>query len=182
MKGLIKKFFPITPLRDLSFLGEETKLPLPLFAPFFSFLPYILASLKYLFNANLFLIVIFHLLSRIQLFGTPWTKACQASLSSTVSQSLLKFMSIELVILSISSSASPFFFCLQSFQHQDLFRWLGPSHQVIQVLELQLQHQSFLWIFRVDFLVLVLCKTTSLLLACWLRKCTGGMMCGREII
>ena len=115
MKGLIKKFFPITPLRDLSFLGEETKLPLPLFAPFFSFLPYILASLKYLFNANLFLIVIFHLLSRIQLFGTPWTKACQASLSSTVSQSLLKFMSIELVILSISSSASPFFFCLQSF-------------------------------------------------------------------
>ena len=115
MKGLIKKFFPITPLRDLSFLGEETKLPLPLFAPFFSFLPYILASLKYLFNANLFLIVIFHLLSHVQLFGTPWTKACQASLSSTVSQSLLKFMSIELVILSISSSASPFFFCLQSF-------------------------------------------------------------------
>ena len=115
MKGLIKKFFPITPLKDLSFLGEETKLPLPLFAPFFSFLPYILASFKYLFSANLFLIVVFHLLSCVQLFGTPWTEACQASLSSTVSQSLLKFVSIELVILSISSSASPFFFCLQSF-------------------------------------------------------------------
>ena len=34
--------------------------------------------------------------------------------------------------------------------HQDLFRWVGCSHQVIKVLELQ--HQSFQWIFRVDFL------------------------------
>ena len=38
--------------------------------------------------------------SRVQLFVTPWTAACQASLSSTVSQSLLKFMSIESVLLS----------------------------------------------------------------------------------
>ena len=29
---------------------------------------------------------------------TPWTAACQASLSFTISQSLLKFMSIELVM------------------------------------------------------------------------------------
>ena len=34
-----------------------------------------------------------------RLFATPWTAACQASLSFTVSQSLLKFMSIELVML-----------------------------------------------------------------------------------
>ena len=100
MKGLIKEFSPVTPLRDLSFLGEQTKLPLPLLAPFFSFPPYILTSLKYLLNANLFLIVVFHLLSHVRLFGTPWTAACQASLSSTVSQSLLKFMSIESVMLS----------------------------------------------------------------------------------
>ena len=32
---------------------------------------------------------------------TPWTEACQAPLSSTISQSLLRFMSIELVMLSI---------------------------------------------------------------------------------
>ena len=32
--------------------------------------------------------------------ATPWTVACQAPLSSTVSWSLLKFMSIELVVLS----------------------------------------------------------------------------------
>ena len=37
-------------------------------------------------------------LSRVQLFKTPWTAACQASLSITNSWSLLKLMSIELVI------------------------------------------------------------------------------------
>ena len=38
------------------------------------------------------------LLSRVQLFATPRTAACQASLSITNSQSLLKLMSIELVM------------------------------------------------------------------------------------
>ena len=37
-------------------------------------------------------------LSRIWLFVTPWTAACQASLSFTISQSLLKLMSIESVM------------------------------------------------------------------------------------
>ena len=39
-------------------------------------------------------------LSHVQLFVTPWTAAHQASLSFTISQSLLKFKSIELVMLS----------------------------------------------------------------------------------
>ena len=39
-----------------------------------------------------------HLLSRVWLFVTPWTAACQASLSITNSRSLLKLMSIELVM------------------------------------------------------------------------------------
>ena len=38
--------------------------------------------------------------SRIQLFATPWTVACQAPLSHTISWSLLTFMSIESMILS----------------------------------------------------------------------------------
>ena len=38
-----------------------------------------------------------HSLCRVQFFVTPWTAACQASLPITHSQSLLKFMSIELV-------------------------------------------------------------------------------------
>ena len=37
-------------------------------------------------------------------------------------------------------------------QHHGLFQWVSTSHQVARVLELQLQHQSFQWIFRVDFL------------------------------
>ena len=36
--------------------------------------------------------------SRVRLFETPWTAACQASLSITNSQSLLKLMSIEWVM------------------------------------------------------------------------------------
>ena len=39
-------------------------------------------------------------LSHVKLFVSPWTLACQAPLSSTISQSLLRFMSIELVTLS----------------------------------------------------------------------------------
>ena len=38
------------------------------------------------------------LLSSVRLFATPWTAACQASLSITSSQSLLKLMSIESVM------------------------------------------------------------------------------------
>ena len=60
-------------------------------------------------------IVAVHSLSRVPLSVTPWTEAHQASLSFTISQSLLKLMSIESVmpsnhlILFVSSS------CLLSF-------------------------------------------------------------------
>ena len=37
-------------------------------------------------------------------------------------------------------------------QHQGLFKWVSSSHQVAKVLEFQVQHQSFQWIFRTDFL------------------------------
>ena len=37
-------------------------------------------------------------LSHVQVFATPWTAACQASLSITSSQSLFELMSIELVM------------------------------------------------------------------------------------
>ena len=48
------------------------------------------------------------------------------------------------------SSPSPPAFNLS--QHQGLFWWVGSSHQVAKVWELQLQHHSFQWIFRTDFL------------------------------
>ena len=37
-------------------------------------------------------------------------------------------------------------------QHQGLFQWLSYLRQVAKVLEFQLQHKSFKWIFRTDFL------------------------------
>ena len=91
-------------------------------------------------------------LSHIQLFATPWTTACQASLSFTISQSLLKLMSIEPMMPSnhlvlchpFSSSVFP---SIRVFSNESALH-----HQVAKVLELQLQHQSFQWIFRVDFL------------------------------
>ena len=42
--------------------------------------------------------VVVQLLSHVGLFASPWTAVCQASLSFTVSQSLLKLLSIELVM------------------------------------------------------------------------------------
>ena len=56
------------------------------------------------------------LLSRVQIFSNPWTAVRQASLFFTISQSLLKLMSIESVMLSnISSSVAPFSSCPQIF-------------------------------------------------------------------
>ena len=52
----------------------------------------------------------------------------------------------------ISSSIVPFSSCLQSFPASGLFQWVSSLHQVAKVLEFQLQHQSFKWMFRTDFL------------------------------
>ena len=49
-------------------------------------------------NFNFLLFSSIQLLTRVGLFATPWTAACQASLSITNSQSLLKLMSMELVM------------------------------------------------------------------------------------
>ena len=47
-----------------------------------------------------YIVVIVQLLSRVCLFATPWTAACQVSLSFTLSQTLLKLRSIESVMRS----------------------------------------------------------------------------------
>ena len=68
--------------------------------------------------------VVFQGLSYVRLFVTQWTVAHQAPLSSTISRSLLKLMSIELVMLSNYLipllPPSPFAFNLS--QHQSLFQ------------------------------------------------------------
>ena len=50
------------------------------------------------------------LLSRVGLFATPWTAACQAALSFTISWILLRLMSIESMMLS-----DPLIFCCPNF-------------------------------------------------------------------
>ena len=61
-------------------------------------------------------------LSRVQLFATPRTAACQASLSITNSQSSLTLTSIESVIHpAISSSVVPFSSCFQSLPAPESF-------------------------------------------------------------
>ena len=64
------------------------------------------------------IIIIFgvKMLSHVWLFATPWTAACQVSLSFTISRSLLKLMYLSWWCLpTISPSAAPFSSCPQSF-------------------------------------------------------------------
>ena len=132
-------------------------------------------------------------LSCVQIFVNSWNAAHLASLSFTISQSLLKLVSIESVSSvtqlcptrcnsmdcstpgfpvhhqlpdlaqthvhwvsdaiqpspPLSSTSPP---ALYLSQHQGLFQWVSSLHQVARVLEFQLQHQSFQWIIRTDFL------------------------------
>ena len=67
--------------------------------------------------------------------------------------------------LTISASATLFFFWLLSSQHQGPFQWVSPSHQVAKLLEFQLQHQSSkeysgLISFRIDWFHLLAVQGT----------------------
>ena len=98
--------------------------------------------------------VVVQSLSCVQLFATPWTAARQTPLSSIISQSLLKFMSIESVMLSshLFLCCPLLLFAFNLSQSQGLFQWAGSSYQLAKLLEFQLQYQSFQWRVRVDFL------------------------------
>ena len=95
----------------------------------------------------------FQSLSCVQIFMTPWNAACQASLSITNSWSLLKLMSTELLMPSshlilLSLLLLPSVFpSIRVFSNESVLRI-----KVAKVLEFQLQHQSFQWIFRTGFL------------------------------
>ena len=102
-------------------------------------------------NTLVFTVVV-ESLSPIQLFATPWTAAQQASLSLTISQSLLKFMSTVLMMTSNLTLLSPSPPALNLYHHHGLFQWIDFLHQVAKALELQLQHQSFQWRFKVNFI------------------------------
>ena len=91
-------------------------------------------------------------LRHVQLFETPWIAAHQASLSITNSQSLLTHVhQVGDAIQPFHSLSSP---CSspKPSQHQGLFQWVNSLHEVVKVLEFQLQHQSLQWTPRTELL------------------------------
>ena len=90
---------------------------------------------------NTMLVVQLH--SRFQLFATPWTVAFQGSLSFTIFWNLLKVITIESVMLSKHLILCCPLLLPSSWnlsQHQGLLKWVSSLHQVVKVLEIQLQH------------------------------------------
>ena len=91
--------------------------------------------------SQVFVLIVVQSLSRVQLSATSWTAAHQASMSFAISQSLLKFMSIESIHVHDaiqpshppSPSSPP---ALNLSQHQGLFQHVSSSHQVAKLLEL----------------------------------------------
>ena len=97
-------------------------------------------------------VVVVQLLSHFQLFAIPRTAARQASLSFTIPWSLLKLMSIESVmLLNYLILRCPLLLMPPIFPSiRDFSQWVSSLHQVAKVLELQ--YQSFQWIFMIAFL------------------------------
>ena len=95
---------------------------------------------------------VFQSVRHVQIFVTPWTEARlpYPPLSPTFAQIHVHWVSYAIQPSHSLSFPSPF--ALNLPQHQGLFQWVSSLHEAAKILELQLQHQSFQWIFRVDFL------------------------------
>ena len=106
-----------------------------------------------LFSMSFLAAVVVQSPSHVWLFATSRTAVHQASLYFIISRNWPKFMSTELMspythlilcrLLLLLPSMSPSIRVI-------FFQWVSSLHQVVKVLELQ--HQSFRWVFRVDFL------------------------------
>ena len=107
------------------------------------------------------------LLSRVQLFATPWTAACQTSLSIASSQSLLKLMSIESVMpshhltlccpLLLPPSIFPSF---QVFSDESVLRIRWPKYWNFSFSINPSNEYSGLISFRMDWLDLLAVQVT----------------------
>ena len=129
------------------------KIPRGLFFPFYCCKYLLMGTIHWICHFKILAVV--QLLSHLQFFVTPWTAACQASLSITNSQSLLKLMHVHCTSDAIQPSHPLSFHSPPSLNlshHQGLFKWVSSLHQVAKVLEFQLQNQSFQWIISTDFL------------------------------
>ena len=103
------------------------------------------------------IVSVFQSLSHVQVFATPMDcipSGFCPSLSPRDCTNSYHWVgdAIQPSHLLLSPSVVPSPPSFNFSQHQGLFQWIGSLHQVAKVLELQLQHQSFQWIFRIDFL------------------------------
>ena len=87
--------------------------------------------------------------------GSLWPRGCSMP-DLSVPHHLLKFAQVHVHCIGDAIQPShpltpSFPSALSLSQHQGLFQWVTCSHQMTKILEFQLQHQSFQWVFRVDF-------------------------------
>ena len=122
----------------------------------FFFLSFFVAPEIGSFFSFIYFSLLVYSLSCVWLFATPWTAACQAcpSPSPTPGACLnscpLSQWCHPTVVL-CHPLCHPLLFLPSIFPSiRVFFQWVGSSHQVGKVLKLQ--HQSFQWMFRVDFL------------------------------
>ena len=109
----------------------------------------------------------FQSVSCVWLFATPWTAACQASLSITNSQSLLKLMSIESVmpsnhlILCCPLLLLPWIFCsIRVFPSESALRMRWPNYWSFSFSISPSNEHPGLICFRMDWLDLLAVQGT----------------------
>ena len=113
-------------------------------------------------------VVVEQSLSCVQLFGAAWTAACQASLSFTISQSLLRFMAIESVMLShllshpllLSSPSALNLSQQQVFSNELVLRIRWPKYLSFSFSNHPSNEYSVLISFRIDWFDLLAVQGT----------------------
>ena len=155
MKSGFCMLFEVSALNKLYHLS----IPLYLSFPTLALLPFVV-------------VVVVQLISPVRLFVIPWTAAFQVPLSFVISQGLLKFMSIELVMLSnhlvlchtllLLPSIFPSF---RVFSNESAFRIRWPKYWSFSFSISPSKEYSGLISFRIDlfYLLTVLGTLKSLL-------------------
>ena len=137
---------------------------------FFSFQS-ITFILLWLYSSQVFIlsyaVVVVQLLSHFRLFATPWAAAHQASLSFTISQSLLKLMSIELMMpsnhLILCCSLlllSLIFPSIRVFSSESVLHIRWPKYWSFSFSIISSNEYSWLISFRIDLFDLLAVKGT----------------------
>ena len=109
-----------------------------------------LTSLSMTVSSSVHVVVVVQSPSHVWLFVTPWTAAHQASPAPQHLPKFAQFMSIT----SVKTSSHlilwhPLLLLPSVFPSiRGLFQWVGCSHQMTKLLELQIQHQSFQQVLR----------------------------------